>query len=407
MMNKFEVIDERYALFDYHPAGHCVLNKKMTVLYWNKTLEIWTGISRDKIVGTVIESHFPHFLSQSYSDFMKMVLKNGIPIVLSPQIHKYLIPAPLPDGRFRYQSTVINRIPANEKGEFHLLLILHDVTTLSEAIERYRGTLKKYRELNQHLDQRVKEEIESHQQAEQFIIHQSKLAAMGEMIGAIAHQWRQPLNALGLIIQDIQDAYEFGELDKEYFDNTVKESLNQIQFMSKTIDDFRDFYKPSKKKESFIIMQAVNSAVSIQKAQLKHNNINIMISSESKGGLTVTGYPNEFKQVVVNILSNAGSAILEARQEGLLGKDDGDILINLLEERDKIIIKIHNTGKSIPAEIIDRIFEPYFTTKNMAEGTGIGLYMSKIIIEKHMNGRLYADNQKNGVQFTIELFTDV
>ncbi len=253
------------------------------------------------------------------------------------------------------------------------------------------------------LEKRVEEEVNKRRQKEQMLIQQSKIAAMGEMIGAIAHQWRQPLNALGIMLQDIKEAYDFGELDKKYIDKTVSESLNQILYMSRTIDDFRDFYRTSKDKETFSIIKAIKSVILLQEAQLRHNKIDVKINSDKTRSLAVTGYPNEFKQVVLNIISNARSAILEARQEEILSEDNGEILINITQEQETVTIHINNNGKTIPAEIMDRIFEPYFTTKKTGEGTGIGLYMSKTIIEKHMGGKLYAHNLEKGVSFTIEL----
>ncbi len=258
-------------------------------------------------------------------------------------------------------------------------------------------------ELNRNLEKKVKEEIENRMQKEQLLIQQSKLAAMGDMIGAIAHQWRQPLNALGVMIQDIQDAYEFGELDKKYIDEMVKDSGDQIQFMSKTIDDFRNFYRASKDKETFSVIKAIKSVVSLQDAQLKHNRINVVIDSKSTGALTVTGHPNEFQQVVINIINNGRDAIIEAREERTLIEGESEISIDISLEEETITIITENKGKNIPAEIMNRIFEPYFTTKKLNEGTGIGLYMSKVIIENNMGGRLFATNVSDGVRFTIEL----
>ncbi len=259
------------------------------------------------------------------------------------------------------------------------------------------------RELNRDLTSRVNQEIEARREKEQRLIQQSKIAAMGEMIGAIAHQWRQPLNALGIIIQDIQDAYESGELDRKYMDNSVRDSLNQLQYMSKTIDEFRNFYRESKNKDSFNIVNAVKSALSLQEAQIRHSDISIQINTGKSDNLTVNAYPNEFKQVILNILSNARGAILEARSEGILDNKKGTISINIAGQKGNIMVTIANNGKNIPQEIADRIFEPYFTTKKTPEGTGIGLYMSKTIIEKHMKGRLYFTNIKEGVIFTIDL----
>ncbi len=269
--------------------------------------------------------------------------------------------------------------------------------------DELREKTKQLEHINVTLEQRVRDEISERRQKEQLLIQQSKLAAMGEMIGAIAHQWRQPLNALGIMIQDILDAYDYKELDKKYLVNTVRESMDQIQFMSRTIDDFRNFYRISKNKENFSTIKEIRSVISLQEAQLNYSRIDVSITPDLFDSFTVNGYPNEFKQVILNIINNAQSAILGARKEGLLGNEEGEILIAVSQREEIVIITLSNNGGCIPDKIIDRIFEPYFTTKETGEGTGIGLYMSKTIIEKNMDGKLYAGNIEDGVTFTIEL----
>ncbi len=276
-------------------------------------------------------------------------------------------------------------------------------TIVIERTHELREKSQQLEEFNRNLEKRVFEETEKRRLQEQMMIQQSKIAAMGEMIGAIAHQWRQPLNALGIMVQDIQDAYQFGELDDSYISKTVEESMHQIQYMSRTIDDFRNFYRSSKDKELFSVVKAVRNAISLHDAQLRHSNIDYRIDVTTNEDLEVNGYPNEFQQVVLNIISNARTAILEARTDGLLSNENGEILIDFVYNENKVIVNIMNNGKTIPEDIKNRIFEPYFTTKQTSEGTGIGLYMSKTIIEKNMDGMLYCTNTERGVQFTIEL----
>lgn len=178
--------------------------------------------------------------------------------------------------------------------------------------------------------------------------------------------------------------------------------MNQIKFMSKTIDDFRNFFGPDKQKITFDVIKAVEEVLSILNAMLKNNSIDVKVECK-QSRLLVDGYPNEFKQVVLNIIDNGKDAIIGRRDKGFIKDEHGMIGIELNSENSKAIIKISDNGGGIPEKIIDRIFEPYFSTREEGKGTGIGLYMSKMIIESSMGGRIYAENVENGAMFTIEL----
>lgn len=272
-------------------------------------------------------------------------------------------------------------------------------------------------DINRTLEKRVQEETAARLEKERIFVHQGRLAAMGEMIGAIAHQWRQPLNAIGLIIQDIKDAYEFGEMNKEYLDATVKKGMDIVNHMSKTIDDFRNFFRQDKEKQSFDVKIAAGEVLSMLSAQLRNNKISYRLSCHEHNRTAknfteiipcdefkIEAYPNELKQVFMNIVNNAKDAILQRRKEGRMGADEeGLITFDYKKEDNKVIISIADNGGGIPEDIIHRIFEPYFTTKEEDKGTGIGLYMSKMIIEQNMGGRIYAKNKEDGAVFTIEL----
>ena len=225
------------------------------------------------------------------------------------------------------------------------------------------------------------------------------MAAIGEMISAIASQWRQPLNVIGLIIQNLQMAYEYGEMNKERFKNAVATIMWQINLMSKTIEDFRDFFKISKEKELFEIKKAVAETISIMKTQLQNDYIDVEIIAE-KEGLVISGYPNEFKQVALNLINNAKEAILARKaRENCLSK----ITIVISEKADKVMLKVRDTGGGIPEAIMDKIFAPYFSTKNEGTGKGIGLYISKTMIERNFGGQLIAQNWDEGAEFRIEI----
>ena len=264
-----------------------------------------------------------------------------------------------------------------------LFIGLFTMIIISLLLSKYiKELFNKYsQELQIKIDNAIKENVEK----EKLIQTQSKLAAMGEMIGAIAHQWRQPLNVLGLNTQLLIEDYFDGKIDEEYLEQYEEKQMKIIKFMSKTIDDFRNFFKVNKEKEKFNVKNAILEVLEIVSAQLKNHNIEVILNGE---GFEINGYPSEFKQVILNLINNAKDAILEKNIQ------NGKITINIKEK----YISIEDNGGGIPDEIKDRIFEPYFTTKD--NETGIGLYMSKRIINQ-MGGDIEFTNTKNGVKFII------
>jgi PAS domain S-box-containing protein len=249
-------------------------------------------------------------------------------------------------------------------------------------------------------------DITEQKRQEKLLIEQSRMAEMGEMIGVIAHQWRQPLNAVGLIVQDIKSAYEYGEVDKEYINKSVKDSMDILNFMSKTIDDFRSFFRRDKEKSVFEVCNTVLGVVGLIKPQLTSNNIEISMEINCKlykNGVCnwdkkgILGYPNEFKQAMLNLITNAKDAILEKRERDK-GDEKGKILITVNRGEQYVTIAVQDNGTGIKDENMGKIFEPYFSTKGVS-GTGIGLYMTKTIIEKNMNGTIRAFNTGDGAVF--------
>jgi PAS domain S-box-containing protein len=259
--------------------------------------------------------------------------------------------------------------------------------------------------ISTHLDITDKNRLQLKQrEQERMLVQQSKMAAMGEMIGAIAHQWKQPLNAIALIAQCFKDDYEYNELNADVIDEHVSEIMKQVDFMNNTIDDFRNFFKPSKRMKKFNLCSAVMDVLSLITPQLKSSYIEV-ITDESciiKKDTLVKGYPNEFKQVVLNILANSKDAILEQRhKKKLKGTEAGKIFISLKSENSTLCALFRDNGGGIPHDVMVHLFEPYFTTKG--GGTGIGLYMSKTIIEDKMKGRIEASNTEDGAEFRIYL----
>ena len=262
------------------------------------------------------------------------------------------------------------------------------VKILQEALKQNYHIQQQLERTNEEL-KKAKKKIEE-QQA--IMIEQQKLVSMGEMIGNIAHQWRQPLNALGLVIQNIQKAYQRGRLDDAYLEKSVNKAKKLINRMSKTIDDFRNLIKAQKIKETFYIKDVILEVAEMIEASLKNKNISLIINCNEN--LKTYSYPNELFQVILNLVNNAKDAFVEREKRG-------NIFINCYEKNNDIIIEVIDEAGGIDLKDINKIFEPYFTTKD--NGTGIGLYMSKMIIEKDMKGLLTVENSDKGAKFTIKL----
>ncbi len=288
------------------------------------------------------------------------------------------------DGTWRWFS--MNMTPNRSvDGEISQVVgVMHDIHAQKLAEEALL-------QLNQELDSRVREEIQRNMEKDLLLQRQSRLAAMGEMIGNIAHQWRQPINSLGLILGDLEDAALYGECDLTYIKTAVGKSKNIIQKMSSTIDDFRHFFRADKSPGAFSLKHVTDECINLVEAAMKNNNINIVVQCERD--VVVSGYANEYSQALMNILSNAREAIIERNVA------DGRIDIEIGEDGDYGIHTVTDNGGGIPAEVLPKIFEPHFTTKE--QGVGIGLYMTLISIEKNMHGKINVENMADGARFSI------
>lgn len=240
--------------------------------------------------------------------------------------------------------------------------------------------------------------MQKQREQEYMMIEQSKMAAMGEMISAIAHQWRQPLNVLGLYIQDIELAYENSDINEAYIDKLVSNSMKQINFMSSTIDDFRSYFTPNKEKVEFSITEQINKTIDLLRPQLKVHNIEIHLEGEH---CTILGFPNEFKQVVLNIINNSKDAIIELQKDN--NELRGIIHIQGVKSDADYKIVLSDNGGGIDESNMEKIFEPYFTTKFPTSGTGIGLYMVKEIISRHYSGSVNVRNNSEGAEFILTI----
>ena len=291
-------------------------------------------------------------------------------------------------------------------GTFALIVLHYGFKVLIVKLEQSNSDLEKSQKdlslLNKNLEKRVDYEVSlkikkenEAKEKERILIHQSKLASMGEMIGSIAHQWRQPLTQLSSILVLVELKYERKKLAAEELRNLTKQAEEQIEFMSKTIDDFRNFFKPNKEKNSFSPYKSIQSALSLISSSLENHNITVQLEFENE--VLINGYESEFSQVILNILSNSKDAFIENKIEKPL------ITIHISKSHKNSKIEICDNAGGIKLAPLEKVFEPYISTKHASSGTGIGLYMSKNIIEKSMNGSLSVSNKKQGACFIIIL----
>ncbi|WP_417326445.1 sensor histidine kinase [Halarcobacter sp.] len=268
--------------------------------------------------------------------------------------------------------------------------------SFNNMASKIQEQIQKEKILNANLEKRVEKEVLKQRKQEELLIQQSKNAAMGEMISNIAHQWRQPLNALSLVIQNIKFSFYSGSLNEENIEKSVNKATMLTNNMSKTIDDFRDFFKPNKIKVEFSLEKSIQKVITLVEASFSSSDINI-IKDFPDYRINIYGYENELSQALLNIVNNAKDALIEN------SINDSFIKIAFFEENSLIVIEITDNAEGIKQKSQAKIFEPYFTTKEEGKGTGIGLYMSKTIIEKNMEGKLYLKNSsKEGTTFRIE-----
>jgi len=278
----------------------------------------------------------------------------------------------------------------------------HEINTIASTANEMMHNISEYLQelqtFNTQLEHQVQEKVQELQLQEKMMIHQSRQAAMGEMLESIAHQWRQPLNIIGLSCANLETEYQLGLMDAKNFTEKMKIISTNINYMSSTIDDFRNFLNPDRNLSYFNPTNTIEDVLQILNAQLSNNTIKITINTLKR--IELYGIENEFKQVVFILFNNAKDAIKSAIQDKKISQ--GDITVTLTSNDTYNTISFCDNGGGIKEEIIDSIFNPYFSTKFVSSGTGIGLYIAKNIIESRMKGQLRVKNTTQGCCFTIE-----
>ncbi len=280
---------------------------------------------------------------------------------------------------------------------------MHKKERRNQPGESLLSELEDLRRRMTQLEGKLHEDIEHIREQEQVMMQQSKLAAMGQMLTAIAHQWRQPLTTIAFIFQNIKSAYKLGKLDEPYLETAVDEAMEHIEFMSDTIDECRDFLKPGREENNFEMLLAVNKVLSLLDSQIRHNAVVVKFNNDLTPPVMLPGHMTEFQRVLINIINNGIFAIQKRTEKGELDKEEGELTIDIYRRGRRVHLDIANNGDPIPEKILDRIFEPFYSTKDHGKGMGVGLYMAQIIIERNMGGSISCRNHDGKVMFSIQL----
>ncbi|MBP6163226.1 MAG: HAMP domain-containing histidine kinase [Aliarcobacter sp.] len=277
----------------------------------------------------------------------------------------------------------ISEINEFKKHSFYYLIFFLIFIYLSIFIIAYYLYSKRLKELNISLQKTIEYEIMKNDEKNRILFQQNKMAAMGEMIGNIAHQWRQPLSVITVLASSLKVKKELDILEEKDYLESYNLILETANYLSNTIDDFQYYFSPNKNKNSFNTKNLIDKSLKLSSMEFKEHNINVIKNIEEFEALN---FENELLQVVINILNNA--------KDELIKKDAKRyIFIDLFKEDKNIIIKIKDNAGGIDKNVIDRVFEPYFTTKHKSKGTGIGLYMCQEIIVKHIEGTIQVSNE--------------
>lgn len=365
----------------------------------NKELNEWLNSTIEGIAifenGKLIRANTQLLTILGYENFDEIYEKTHYDFIV-PWEH-YIIRNKLMSNQEPYEMTLIRK----DGTKFDALVKGHQmegknirISTIID-ISELKNTQRKLKKLNVNLEHKIYEEIEKNKNQQSIMFQQSKLAEMGLILNMIAHQWRQPLNHVSLIVNTIILKQKKQRLLPEELDSLKNDFQKQITYLSNTIDDFQNFFKPKKDKELFKIKDMVTTTYSLLQPLFDKNQIKFNIDIDSE--ITYFGYKNELSQVLLSILNNSKDALIENTTSNRF------INISLSQSKNNLLINIEDNAKGVNEAILGNIFDPYFSTKNTKNGTGLGLYMSKIIINEHFKGNISADNKNDGLEIIIKI----
>ncbi len=328
---------------------------------------------------------------KTYKSTVKNLTKNGKTIYLNTTV------TPILDKNGDIEEYIAIRYDVTQEVELKKELEekYNELDFLNSTLEfRVQEQTKQLKKLNKTLEKRINDEVQKNEQNQRVLFWQSRMASLGQMLANIAHQWRQPLSELSLSLFNVKKAAQSNDMSK--LENYYNDSKLVIKSMSKTIEDFTNFFNPNKPKESFLLKDSIFDALSIMNKTLKKENITIRTIYKD---YYILGILTELSQVIVNLLKNSIDAFNknEISSRKLIIKID-KILLN---DNKFTTIQVTDNAGGIEEKLEQSLFEPYFTTKHASSGTGLGLFMSKMIIEQSLNGKIEFNNENNGCTFTI------
>ena len=372
----FDYMEENVYKVDLEVSHIVNLTREVITIAQTKTLYEASRLMRDNSIGSLVvidKEQIVGILTEK--DILKLIYSE---VNFEQSIEEYMSK---PVIKVRLDTLVVDTISLIRRKNIRRVLVVDkndkpiDILSNHDILKHLKG---------------------KRQEREYLLMQQAKLATMGEMIGHIAHQWRQPLAQLGGVFMNLDSAYEFDELNQDYLKNKVQSGNELIKHMSNTIEDFRNFFTSNVEKENFDICKYIQSAHNIIRATLLYHRVEVeLICPDEKP--SIYGYSSEFSQVILNLLDNAKDVLIER------GIKSPKIVVKITIENEYLYISIKDNAGGIEKKNLNKIFDIHFTTKEKKSGSGLGLYISKLIIENKFMGDIYALNGELGGEFTIKL----
>ena len=347
--------------------------------------------SKEALLNTHLSNFMPKLQADGTPSVRQMMIMMKIAIANGTNSFEWLHKKR--SGELFWTDVVLTKI--HLEGEEVIHGVWRDITDRKKLEEQREASKKEIEELNQSLETKVRLEVDKNREKDKQMLQQSRLVQMGEMISMIAHQWRQPLAAISATSATIELKASFHRLTDDIAMEKARNISDYSQHLSMTIDDFRNFFRPDKEKKETRYDELIRSVLGIIEVSVVTQNIKLV--QELDCHETFSSYPNELKQVILNLIKNAEDVLLEKEVEAPC------IKIKTYTEEGQYILEVSDNAGGIDEEIMEHVFDPYFSTKKAREGTGLGLYMSKTIIEEHCSGILSVFNAKEGAVFRITL----